>query len=127
MVETEKPIDGDIWAWTDDNSKVLELFSRPEIWQRHPEATASLLDFMRLMCDGPFIFRRIGLPRLERVEDNGNAGGRWLHTLMHVTADLPAGLLMLGIRFHDGRTASNVYLTGNYVQFRLGGEILTID
>ncbi|WP_431270936.1 hypothetical protein [Dankookia sp. P2] len=126
MVETEHPTDGDVWAWADDNAKVLELLSHPALWQRFPEETAAILRFLIGMCDGPFIFRRIGAPRLERAAGDDRAG-TWLHAMMHVVTDLPAGCVMLGIRFHDGRTARNLYLTGNYVSFRHRGRQYTLD
>lgn len=126
VVETEHPTDGDVWAWADDNAKVLELLSHPALWRQFPEQTAEILRFLIGMCDGPFIFRRIGAPRLEQAAGNDRAG-TWLHALMHVVTDLPAGCVMLGIRFHDGRTARNLYLTGNYVGFRHGDRHVTLD
>jgi len=32
IAETALPIAGDGWFWTDDNAKVLEFLSRPELW-----------------------------------------------------------------------------------------------
>lgn len=126
VVETEWPTDGDVWAWADDNAKVLELLSLPTLWRQFPEETAAILRFLRGMCDGPFIFRRIGKPRLEQVAGDDRAG-TYLHALMHVGTDLPAGRVMLGIRFHDGRTARGLHLTGNYVGFRHGDRHVTLD
>ena len=126
VVETEYPTDGDVWAWADDNAKVLELLSHPGLWRQFPEETAEILRFLIGMCDGPFIFRRIGAPRLERAAGDDRAG-TWLHAMMHVVTDLPAGCVMLGIRFHDGRTARNLYLTGNYVSFRHRDRHYTLD
>ena len=126
VVETEHPTDGDVWAWADDNAKVLELLSHPGLWQSFPEETAEILRFLRGMCDGPFIFRRIGAPRLERAEGDDRIA-TWLHAMMHVGMDLPGGAVMLGLRFHDGRTARNLHLTGNYVGFRHGDRHQTLD
>lgn len=126
VVETEYPTDGDIWAWADDNAKILELLSLPALWRQFPEQTAAILRFLISMCDGPFIFRRIGAPRLERTAGDDRAG-TYLHALMHVVTDLPRGCVMLGIRFHDGRTARNLYLTGNYVSFRHRDQHITLD
>src|SRR3954471_11737684 len=67
VLETEHPTDGDVWAWADDNAKVLELLSHPALWRQFPAETAAILRFLIGMCDGPFIFRRIGAPRLERT------------------------------------------------------------
>jgi hypothetical protein len=121
-VETERAVDGDVWVWTDDNAKVFELLSHPEIWRRHPAETAEVLRFLRSMCEGQFIFRRIAEPRLVQAAD-----GNWLHTMMDVGADPAAGLTVLGVRFHDGRTAKNLRLTGNYVQFVHRGTLFTLD
>ena len=126
LVETERPTDGDVWAWADDNAKALELLSHPALWRSFPQETAEVLSFLRSLCDGPFIFRRIGAPRLERMTGDERTG-TWVHSLMHVGTDLPRGTVMLGIRFHDGRTARNLILTGNYVQFRYRGRQHTLD
>lgn len=125
-VETEHPTDGDVWAWADDNAKILELLTLPGIWRQFPEETAEILRFLRGMCDGPFIFRRIGAPRLERAAGDDRAA-TFLHSMMHIATDLPGGCSMLGLRFHDGRTARNLFLTGNYVGFRHGERYLTLD
>jgi len=127
VTEAQWPIDGDDWAWTDDNAKVIELLTLPLIWQRWPEAVAGLLRFIRDMCDGPFIFRRIGAPRLERTDAGPIERGEWRHTMMQVALDLPAGMASFGLRFHDGRTARHMRLTGNYVQFTQAGAVVTID
>lgn len=125
-VETEYPTDGDVWAWADDNAKILELLSHPALWRQYPTETAELLRFLTGLCDGPFIFRRIAAPRLDRAAGDDRAG-TWLHAMMHVVTDLPAGCVMLGLRFHDGRTARNLLLTGNYVSFRHRGRHITLD
>lgn len=126
VAETEQPIDGDVWVWADDNAKVLELLFRPSLWRRFPDETGEILRFLRSMCDGPFIFRRIGAPRLERLTGDDSTGS-WIHSLMHIRTDLLNGSVMLGVRFHDGRTAQNVFLAGNYMQFRHRGLQLTLD
>ena len=126
VVETEHPTDGDVWAWTDDNAKVAELLSHPALWRQLPGETADILRFLRGMCDGPFIFRRIGAPRLEQVSGDAKAGS-FQHAMMHVGTELPTGCVMLGIRFHDGRTARNLFLTGNYVSFRHRDQLITLD
>ena len=48
----------DSWFWHDDNAKVLEFMSRPEIWRRYPTESSEILRFVGSMCRGPFIFRR---------------------------------------------------------------------
>ena len=73
IAETALPIAGDNWFWTDDNAKVLEFLSRPELWQRFPRQTTEILRFVRAMCRGPLIFRRVSPPRLEPAENAGHA------------------------------------------------------
>ena len=115
IAESENP-GGDNWFWNDDNAKSLEFLSRPEVWRRFPGETAEVLSFVRSMCQGPYIFRRISSPRLE-------AGGKergvstYLHSLMQLKCDLPRGAVAAGVRFHDERTHDNLWLTGNRVEF----------
>lgn len=126
VAETAHPIGGDDWLWVDDNAKVLEFLSRPDTWQRFPQETGEMLRFVESMCRGPFIFRRVSAPRLERLEDEGRVA-RFIHSLMHVRCDLPVGLVTLGIRFHDGRTAYNLLLGGNVVEFTHRGRRFRVD
>ena len=43
----------DLWFWNDDNAKVLELMSRPEVWRRFPRETGEILRFVQSMCRRP--------------------------------------------------------------------------
>jgi hypothetical protein len=124
--ETEVPIEGDNWFWADDNAKVLELLGQPSIWIEQPDDVVDILTFIRAMCDGPFIFRRIASPRLEMTR-NEDGKAEFLHGLMNISCDLPRGSVSLGMRFHDGRTARNVLITGNYIRFCHRGKVYTID
>jgi len=116
IAETALPIAGDSWFWTDDNAKVLEFLSRPELWQRFPHETTEILRFVRAMCCGPLIFRRVSPPRLEPVEKQGTLSS-YRHSLMDVKYDLSRGEVIAGLRFHDERNRDNLFLTGNYVEF----------
>jgi hypothetical protein len=116
IAETALPIAGDSWFWTDDNAKVLEFLSRPELWQRFPSQTTEILRFVRAMCRGPLIFRRVSPPRLEPAEKQGARSG-YRHSFMDVTYDLARGEVIAGLRFHDERNRDNLLLTGNYVEF----------
>lgn len=118
--ETEHRLDGDVWFWTDDNAKILEFLSRPELWRRHPGEFAEILRFVRAMCRGPFIFRRVAAPRLDPAEPSGGFA-RWRHALMTIGADLGRGIVAVGARFHDERGAE-LWLTGNHVEFRYRGR-----
>ena len=116
IAETAQPISGDSWFWTDDNAKVLEFLSRPELWQRFPHETNEILRFVRAMCHGPLIFRRVSPPRLEPTEKKGALSGH-RHSLMDVKYDLSRGEVFAGLRFHDERNRDNLLMTGNYVEF----------
>ena len=126
VAETALPIEGDSWFWTDDNAKVLEFLSRPELWQRFPHQTAEILRFVRAMCRGPLIFRRVSPPRLEPTGKEGTLGG-YRHSMMNVKYDLSRGALMAGLRFHDTRNSNNLLLTGNRVEFTYRGRRFRLD
>jgi hypothetical protein len=113
--------DDDNWFWNDDNAKVLELMSRPEVWRRFPRETAEILRFVRSMCHGPFIFRRVSAPRLDLLGTEGSVT-TYRHSLMRLRYDLAQGAVVAGVRFHDERDADNLMLDGNYVEFTYRGR-----
>jgi hypothetical protein len=119
IAETALPIEGDSWFWTDDNAKVLEFLSRPELWGRFPLQTAEVFRFVRAMCCGPLIFRRVSPPRLEATEKQGAISG-YRHSLMNIKYDLTRGAAIAGLRFHDERNRDHLLLTGNHVEFTHG-------
>jgi hypothetical protein len=116
IAETALPIAGDSWFWTDDNAKVLEFLSRPELWQRFPRQTTEIFRFVRAMCHGPLIFRRVSPLRLEPTDKQETLSG-YCHSLMDVKYDLSRGEVIAGLRFHDERNRDNLLMTGNYVEF----------
>ena len=120
IAESENPR-GDDWYWNDDNAKSLEFLSRPEVWRRFPDETAEVLRFVRSMCRGPYIFRRVSGPRLEPSGKDG-AVSSYLHSLMRLKCDLSRGAVAAGVRFHDERTHDNLWLTGNRVEFTFRGR-----
>ena len=115
IAENENP-GGDNWFWSDDNAKSLEFLSRPEVWRRFPCETSEVLRFVRSMCHGPYIFRRVSGPRLEASGREGTVTS-YLHSLMRLKHDLSNGSVGAGVRFHDERTHDNLWLTGNRVEF----------
>lgn len=130
VTETEHLVGGDNWFWLDDNAKVLEFMSRAEVWRRFPEQTLEMLRFVRWMCQGPFMFRRVGTPRLERGAGEGEGlltGAQHILSLMHVRRDLRQGMVAVGVRFHDIRTADNLLLSGNAVRFTCRGRRFAVD
>jgi hypothetical protein len=126
VTETEQPFGGDNWFWTDDNAKVLEFLVRPELSQRYAHEAEEIFKFLRLMCRAPFIFRRVSTPRLELVGQQGTAAS-YYHSLMHLRYDLPKGYLIAGIRFHDNRTADNLLLCANCVDFTYHGRQYSVN
>ena len=126
VTETEYPAEGDDWFWADDNAKVLELLSLPEVWRENPQDVTDIIRFVVGMCEGPFIFRRLAGARLQQVSGEGGVA-QFVHSLMDIGCDLPRGKVTLGMRFHDGRTARNVVLTGNYVSFRYRDKPYSLD
>ena len=119
--ETANPIGGDVWFWSDDNAKILEFLSRPELWHRFPRETGEIIRFLRSMCDGPFIFRRVSQPRLEPTAKQGNVSG-YCHSLMQLKYELERGAVVAGVRFHDERNADHLMLSDNYVEFTYRGR-----
>jgi hypothetical protein len=117
---------GDNWFWSDDNAKSLEFLSRPEVWRRFPDEIGEVLRFVRSMCHGPYIFRRISGPRLEPSGRDGSIAG-YLHSLLRLKFDLASGAVAAGVRFHDERTHDNLWLTGNRVEFSHRGRRFTVD
>jgi hypothetical protein len=126
IAETEHPFAGDTWFWTDDNAKVLEFLARPELGTRYAAEVGQIIKFLRAMCRGPFIFRRISAPRLELAGQDGTATS-YYHSLMHVRFDLSHGYIVAGLRFHDGRTADNLLLCANRVGFTHSGRPYSIN
>jgi hypothetical protein len=126
VTETEQLVGGDDWVWTDDNAKVLEFLSRPEVWRRFPQQTVEVLRFVQSMCHGPFMLRRVSTPRLELITDP-NGETRYIHSLMHGRYDLQRGIVVAGIRFHDVRTADNLLLSDNTVEFTYNGRRVVLD
>jgi hypothetical protein len=114
--ETEHPFAGDAWFWTDDNAKIIEFLARPEFAGRYRKDVEETLHFVRAMCRGPFILRRLSAPRLVQTEQRGSEAS-FYHSLMHLRCDLSRGVILAGIRFHDDRTADNLVLHTNCVDF----------
>ena len=71
---------------------------------------------------------RVSAPRLERTGGDGEGlmtGAQHIHSLMHVRRDLRQGMVVVGVRFHDSRTADNLLLSGNVVGFTHRGPALS--
>src|SRR3954451_20406242 len=126
IAETEQAMGGDQWFWNDDNAKALEFLSLPEVAQRFPTEIAEILRFVRGMCRGPFIFRRVSTPRLEaipgEIEHRGLRLSGYIHSLMQLKFNLKLGGVIAGVRFHDERSVDNLILTGNRVEFAYRGR-----
>lgn len=125
IAENENP-GGDNWFWNDDNAKSLEFLSRPEVWRCFPDETAEVLRFVRSMCHGPYIFRRLSGPRLDMSANEGPVS-TYLHSLMRLKCDRSRGAIGVGVRFHDERTHDNLWLTGNRVEFTYRGRRFNLN
>jgi len=126
VAETEHPFGGDTWFWTDDNAKVLEFLAQPELAVDYSEEAEEIYKFLRQMCRGPFMFRRVSAPRLELTSQSSTVA-TYYHSLMHLRYDLPRGTVVAGIRFHDNRTGDNLFLSGNSVEFTYRENRYTLD
>src|SRR5260370_37208686 len=89
VAETEYPFGGDDWYWTDDNAKVVELLARPEIRRRYSTEMDEIVRFLRVMCRGPFIFRRVSRPRLLLTQQNRSEAS-YYPSLIHPPLDRAA-------------------------------------
>ena len=126
LAETEKPLNGDVWFWTDDNAKALEAFLVPEAYARYQDIADSLLSFVRRMSEGPVILRRIAKPMLN-VQSENPENFRVSTGLMTFHGDLRRDEVAISYRFHDGRDVDAVKLTGNWIRFDLGGRTYQFD
>jgi hypothetical protein len=120
IAETEEALDGDRWFWADDNAKILEFLAVPQLWSRYPKQCGDILRFIDKLCYRPFILRRIGHARLDQIADDASGAARFVHTFMHLSSDLARGVVNVGMRFHDIRTARNLIFTGNAIEFTYG-------
>jgi hypothetical protein len=125
VTETEHPILGDHWFWADDNAKALELLALPAIWPHHPAEVEEVFRFLADLCHGPFIFRRVSHPRLERMTAEGGRTS-FRHGLLQIEAELARGRIGVGMRFHDGRDSESLILGGHRVTCTLAGKRQTL-
>src|SRR5258708_12817206 len=116
VTETEKLVDGDDWFWSDDNAKVLELLALPQLWRRYSEESCEILHFVKALCRGPFIFRRVSSPRLEQVSGEGPTAA-YKHSLMNIKWDAARGTLLAAFRFPDHINFYHLLLGHNILDF----------
>ncbi len=124
--ETEADMDGDRWFWADDNAKILTFLARKRLFPSFAQDVVQLQRFLADLCSGPFIMRRVGEPRLDKVRAEGDAG-EFVMTFLRLTYQLKLGLVHAGIRFHDGRNGQHLTLTGNYISFTFRGKRYSVD
>lgn len=124
--ETEADMLGDRWFWADDNAKILTWLARKRLFPLFAKDVLQIQRFLVDLCAGPFIMRRVGEPRLDKVRTEGDAG-EFVMTFLRLNYQLKLGLIHAGMRFHDGRSGQHLTLTGNYVNFTFGGTRYAID
>ncbi len=126
LSETEKPINGDSWFWTDDNAKALEALTLPAIFPYYAAQVGQLVSFIRANSPPPFVFRRRADDRLmlesDKPEDIHLATG-----LMNFHGNLRQGELRQGYRFHDNRVQDAAKFTGDFVKFYWHGKAYSTD
>lgn len=115
----------DEWFWTDDNAKVLELLCLPGALDKFRSERTEIFRFVRSMCRGLFIFRRIAAPRLDRIGRSADTVS-YHHALMRLEHDQKGGIVTVAISFHDGRKAAHVSFGGNYVEFSYRSRRFTV-
>ena len=101
VAETEAVFAGDRWFWSDDNAKVLEFLSLPAVRRAYPKAEEAAFGFLRDLCDGPFIYRRVGEPRLEAAGgDPAQGPARLPPHFPHLRCPLPPRARLPGGPLH---------------------------
>jgi hypothetical protein len=124
LAETEQPIDGDNWFWTDDNAKALEALTLPTVFADHLTQVGQMVKFIIANSPPPFVFRRRAGDRSvfksDKVDDFHLATG-----LMNFRGNLRQADVRQGYRFHDFRTLDAVKFTGDYVHFSVKGKQYT--
>lgn len=126
LAETEKPIDGDNWFWTDDNAKALEALTLPPVFPSFTTQVGQMVKFIIANSPPPFVFRRRAedrtLLKSDNVEDFRLATG-----LMNFHGNLRQAEVRQGYRFHDFRNLDAVKFTGDYVRFAVKGKTYTSE
>ncbi len=124
LAETEKPIDGDNWFWTDDNAKALEALTLPKIFPHHLTEVGQMVKFIIANSPPPFVFRRRAddraLLKSASPEDFHLATG-----LMDFRGNLREGTVWQGYRFHAGRQLTASAYGGDPVRYSLNGKTYT--
>jgi hypothetical protein len=126
LAETEKPIDGDNWFWTDDNAKALEALSLPKIFPDYATQVGQMVKFVMANSPPPFVFRRRADDRaVLKSESTDN-----LHLatgLMDFRGNLREGVVRQGYRFHDGRQMDAIVYGGDELRYSLNGKTYVTD
>jgi hypothetical protein len=126
LAETERPLGGNVWFWTDDNAKGLEAYLVPEAYVRYQDIADSLLSFLRRMSEGLIILRRLAKQALNIEADNPE-NFRFSTGLMNYHGNLRRDEVAVSYRFHDGRDVDAVKLSGNWIRFDLNGRPYQFD
>jgi len=126
LTETERPIQNDVWYWTDDNAKALEAFVAPDAYPQYKEVADGLAQFIMSMSSGQLILRRRAEDRFDLVsQDPANA--RLTTGLMTHHGAVASGQFFTSYKFHDNLTADAVSHTGNFVRVTLDGNKYLVD
>ena len=126
LSETEKPINGDNWYWTDDNAKSLEALTLAPIFADYAAQAGRLAQFIMDNSPPPFVFRRRTDERLEIRSDKPD-DFQVVTGLMNFHGNLRRGEIRQGYRFHDDRNEDAILYTADSVRFSVRGKAYTTD
>ena len=126
LSETEKPINGDSWYWTDDNAKSLEALTLAPVFPQFTTQAGKIVQFIIANSPPPFVFRRRADERLEVKSDNPN-DFRVATGLMNFHGNLSQADIRHGYRFHDDRTEDAVKYSGDFLRFSHRGRIFNVE
>jgi len=126
LSETEKPINGDSWYWTDDNAKSLEALSLDPVFSNFATQAGQITDFIIANSPPPFVFRRRADEHLDLKSDNLD-DFRVATGLMNFHGNLRQADIRHGYRFHDDRTEDAVKYGASRIRFSTNGKVYTAD
>ncbi len=126
LSETEKPMGGDNWYWTDDNAKSLEALSIAPVFPKFLHQSAEIVKFIIANSPPPFVFRRRTNERFEVVSDNPE-DFRIATGLMNFHGNLRQADVRQGYRFHDDRNEDALKFTADSLRFSTNGAEYSVD
>jgi len=126
LSETEKPINGDIWYWTDDNAKSLEALALAPVFPAFTQQVGRLVKFIIANSPPPFVFRRRTDERLE-VPSANPEDFRVVTGLMNFHGNLRKGEVIQAFLAHDDRREDAVEFSADFLSYSVGTHRYSVD